>query len=74
MNADGATIEAGSVPVNATTTPTVTFTISYTDAAGLHNFNRSFDVNDLVVSTEVTDMGGAGVLDMAGNQITHMAA
>lgn len=74
MNVDGVTIEAGSVAVSATTTPTVTFTISYTDAAGLHNFNRSFDVNDLADVPEILDMTGAEVLDMAGNQITQMAA
>lgn len=54
MNVDGATIEAGATLVNYETTTTVTVTVSYTDDAGLHNFNRAFSVSDVADGPTLT--------------------
>lgn len=61
MNVDGVTIESGSTSVNFDdATGSVTFTASYTDDAGLHNFNRAFTITDVADGPTLT--GAASTL------------
>lgn len=50
MNVDGATVEAGSVPVNYNTNQSFTVVFQYTDDNGTYQFTKTITVTNLVIT------------------------